>query len=79
MAGNGGMQTEEMYESGMDEPFKAPGGAAANGGHKQLVNQDEDDITDAIISATPYRAIDMSNEDDSHVQGIYRERDWAGS
>lgn len=83
MAGNGGMQTEEMGEQfpGYCMPYEAPGtvDAETNGGSTVLHNQDEDDMNAAIIEATPYRVGPLSNEDDSHVQGIYRERDFAGS
>lgn len=83
MAGNGGMQAEEQGEQYPEYrmPYRAPGTVDAEtmGGHLQIRNQDEDDMTAAIVEATPFRAIDMSMEDDSHVQGIYREADWAGS
>lgn len=86
MGGNGGMTTEEAGEqwAGYRMPYQAPGtvDAETRGGHLQIRNQDEDDMTAAIVEATPYVAVEgtwNSVEDDSHVQGIYREADWAGS
>lgn len=89
MAGNGGMQYEEQGEE-LDPKYRmsyvAPGSvdAETRGGHLQIRNQDEADMTAAIIEATGYREDhasykNLSREDDSHVQGEYRKRDWAGS
>lgn len=79
--GNGGMQTEEEGEQYPEYcmPYEAPGGPAAKGGDLKLVNQDEDDMTAYIIESTKCRTGALSNEDDSHVQGVYRETDFAGS
>ncbi len=83
MAGNGGMQTEEQGEQfpGYHMPYEAPGtvDAETNGGNMCLNNQDEDDMTASIIEATPYRVAPLGNEDDSHVMGVYRKSDFAGS
>lgn len=73
MAGNGGAQ------KGTDEPVMAAPSAIGPGGNNTLVNNDEDDILDRVVAGTPTRTGDLSNEDDSHVQGIYSESDFAGS
>jgi len=75
MAGNGGLQP------GTDEPTMAAPVATGVGGNRNLSNSDEDDSLDAAISATPYRSGPLSNEDDSHVQGVYKmmASDFAGS
>lgn len=83
MAGNGGMQMEEQGEQYPEYcmPYEAPGtvDAETNGGNTCLNNQDEDDMTASIIEKTQARSGALSNEDDSHVQGVYRKRDFAGS
>lgn len=88
MAGNGGMQYEEQGEQwpGYRMPYQAPGTVdeETRGGHLQIRNQDECDMTASIIEATGYRTDlasykNLSLEDDSHVQGEYRKKDWAGS
>lgn len=74
MAGNGGMQ--ETY----DEPMLPHmNDALTVGGHHQITNGDEDDQLAATVENTPARSGDLSNEDDSHVQGIYKTLDFAGS
>jgi len=85
MAGNGGMQTEEQGEEYPEYhmPYEAPGtvDAETNGGNTCLKNQDEDDMTASIIEATQSRSGLLSNEDDSHVMGVYKAQaaDFAGS
>jgi len=73
MAGNGGMQPVR------DEPPMYEGSATGNGGNSCITNVDECKILDQTIMDAPYRSGDLSNEDDSHVQGVYRENDFAGS
>lgn len=76
MAGNGGAQ------KGTDEPAMAAVSAIGPGGNNTLTNNDEDDILDRVVAGTPSRAVDNTwngVEDDSHVQGIYREAGFAGS
>lgn len=49
------------------------------GGDKQIVNACECDAIAASYEGIQVRTGELSNEDDSHVQGIYREADFAGS
>lgn len=73
--GNGGLQP------GTDEPVMFAYCPEGVGGNQTLLNSDEDDILDATIDKTPTRTGDLSSEDDSHVQGVYRmmSSDFAGS
>lgn len=62
-----------------DEPVMAAAKATTVGGNTTIVNGPECDTLARTWESTPFRAGDLSNEDDSHVQGVYREADWAGS
>ena len=73
MAGNGGMQHTR------DCPTMAAPCACTTGGNQQLVNGNEAVTLDHTIESTATRTGPLSNEDDSHVQGVYREADFAGS
>lgn len=61
-------------------PMNAPC-ACTNGGNTTIINGDETLTLDATWENTPYRTGDLSNEDDSHVQGVYSQQtaDYAGS
>jgi hypothetical protein len=70
MAGNGNMaptygpQTNDSYPTA--------------GGNTHLINGNEA----AVVPTQEQMAVrsgPLSNEDDSHVQGVYREQDFAGS
>lgn len=52
-----------------------------DGGNKNLVNQDEQMILNKTFAAVTMGAMPdrMYTEDDSHVTGVYREADVAGS
>lgn len=49
------------------------------GGNRQLVNGQECEAIRATYEGMAARTGDLSNENDSGVQGIYREADFAGS
>lgn len=68
---NGGMQ--HTYGPHTDSTY------LTTGGNKTLVNGQECDAIAATYEGMTARTGDLSNEDDSHVQGIYREADFAGS
>lgn len=69
-----------MQEDRLELPMAAPC-VCTVGGNTMLVNGNEADTLDHAIESTPYRSGDLSNEDDSHVMGVYRQQadDFAGS
>ncbi len=69
---NGGMQKSR------DCPHMAAPCACTPGGSTVIVNGDEAHTLDASIESTPVVVSELG-EDDSHVQGIYREQNFAGS
>ena len=48
------------------------------GGDTRLINGNEADVI-PMQEKMAVRSGPLSNEDDSHVQGVYREQDFAGS
>lgn len=50
-----------------------------DGGDKTLVNGQECEAIRATYEGMAARTGPLSNEDDSHVMGVYGERDFAGS
>lgn len=71
MSGNGGMR--HTYAPVTDNTH------LTEGGNRNLVNGQECEAILATYEGMAARVGDLSNEDDSHVQGIYREEDFAGS
>lgn len=74
MAGNGGMKP--TYGPVTDNEH------LTEGGNKTLINGQECEAIRATYEQMEARAVDSTwngVEDDSHVQGIYREQDFAGS
>lgn len=74
---NGGIQRSRTVDG---LPMQKGGNPATTppGGNNTLVNQNEAEVLDATIEDAPFRQADVQ-EDDSHVQGIYRETEFAGS
>jgi hypothetical protein len=50
-----------------------------DGGHRQIVNQDECEILQSQLAAVPVQNTPLGREDDSHVAIGYRDADIAGS
>jgi len=69
-----------IQESRLELPMAVPC-ATTPGGNTCLVNGDEAETLDNTIENTPFRAGDLSNEDDSHVMGAWAAQgaDFAGS
>jgi hypothetical protein len=81
---NGGIQKSR---SNGDQPLPMqvggnPATGPSEGGSKILVNMDEAVVLDSTIEDSPYLSVENTwngVEDDSHVQGVYAEHDYAGS
>lgn len=71
MAGNGGQQP--TYGPVTDDTYKTAGGRT------DITQGVECDAIQATYQGMAVRTGPLSNEDDSHVQGVYAEQDFAGS
>lgn len=80
---NGGMQKSRSNDGDNGMLPMMLGGNPATvppGGNNTLINMNEAEVLDTTIEDSPYCCAPAGyNEDDSHVVGIYRETDFAGS
>lgn len=60
-------------------PQYQPQSVTGDGGNLTIINQDEQEILNRAVASVPMVAAPGSQEDDSHVQGIFREPNVAGS
>ena len=80
---NGGIQ-KSRSNGEQPMPMQLGGNPATEppGGNKTLINMNEAEVLDSTIEDSPYISAENTwngVEDDSHVQGVYAEHDYAGS